>query len=144
MMSSAGPQPQPWPTPTPDQDSQAYWAGTARGELLLQSCEECGNVQHYPRLFCTRCHGQRLAWTAASGRGVVYTRTIVRRAPTQALRAEAPYVIAIVELAEGPRVLANVVDAPVDDITIGSPVVAGFRDQDGASVPVFRLAQTSG
>jgi uncharacterized OB-fold protein len=69
---------------------------------------------------------------------------VVRRAPTQALRSEAPYVIAIVELAEGPRIMANVVDAPVDDITIGSAVVVGFRDQDGTMVPVFRLAANPG
>lgn len=131
---------QPWPTPVADQDSEAYWAGTARGELLLQRCEDCGNIQHYPRLFCTRCQGQRLTWIAASGRGAIYTRTVVRRAPTKALRPEAPYVIAIVELAEGPRMLANVVGAPVDDITIGKSVVVSFRDQDGTSVPVFRLA----
>jgi len=137
-------QTQPWPTPVPDQDSEPYWAGTRQEELLLQRCEDCGNVQHYPRLFCTQCRGQRLTWTAACGRGVIYTRTVVRRAPTQALRSEAPYVIAIVELAEGPRIMANVVDAPVDDITIGSAVVVGFRDQDGTMVPVFRLAANPG
>ncbi|WP_084187648.1 Zn-ribbon domain-containing OB-fold protein [Mycobacterium paraffinicum] len=130
----------PWPCPVPDQDSEGYWGATARGELLLQRCEDCANVQHYPRLFCTRCHGPRLTWTPASGRGVIYSRTVVRRAPTQALRAEAPYVIAIVELEEGPRVFANVVDSPVDDVVIGKTVTVGFRDQGGVSVPVFRLS----
>jgi len=110
------------PLPAPDPLSAVYWAAAAEGRLLIQRCPACGHRQHYPRAACTRC-GTTPGWEEASGRGTVHTFTVVRQNGAPGCRDEAPYVVAIIELEEGPRMMGNVTHPP-DEVFVGLPVRA--------------------
>lgn len=110
------------PLPRIDDDTRAYWAGLARGELLLQHCRDCGHVQFYQRALCGRCLGARLEHRPASGRGTIYSFSTVYRAPSPEFKDDVPYTVILVELAEGPRMLSTLVDAPPEAVRIGQAV----------------------
>jgi uncharacterized protein len=114
----------PLPKPTPT--SRPFWEAAKRHELLLQHCVGCGTFIYYPRDRCPQCLSDRLEWERVSGHGKLYSYTIVRRASTRAF-ADRPYVLAIVELEEGPHMTTNL-DAPPEKIKIGMPVTAYFDD----------------
>jgi uncharacterized OB-fold protein len=126
------------PSPTPL--SEPYWQGCRDGVLRLQHCKGCGRYQFYPRNLCSHCSGRELAWRDASGRGRVATFTVVRRGVSRAY--EAPYIVALIDLAEGPRMMSWLVDTAPEDIVIGAPVTVDFQAwSDELSMPVFRLEQ---
>ncbi len=114
------------PLPRPTATSRPFWDAAKRHELMLQRCRVCNRFIYYPRDRCPNCLSDRLEWQKVSGRGTLYSYTIVRRAATRSF-ADKPYVLAIVELDEGPRMTTNL-EAPVDHIKIGMPVVAYFDD----------------
>ncbi len=121
-----------------------YWAACRRHELLIQRCSDCATHQFYPRLVCASCSGRSLQWVRASGLGTLRTFAIVRRPVSQAYAAEVPYVVALVELREGPTMMSNVVGCSVDEVRIGMPVEVVFDDwPEGVTVPKFRPAQTT-
>lgn len=122
------------PLPKPTAETRPFWDGCAVGELRYQACASCGAVQPIPRSLCTTCHGARLEWKLSRGRGRILTHTTVHRAPTPAFRAEAPYVIAIVDMDEGFRLMVNV-EADGAAIAIGAPVRIGFRSVQGVALP---------
>ena len=129
-----------WERPVPRKDavSAPYWEAAARGELLVQECPQCGNRQFYPRAVCTRC-GADPGWLTCSGRGTVHTFTVIRQNHAKPFRDELPYVVAIIELDEGPRLMTNLVDCEVDDVRIGLPAEVRFEQADeGVGVPFFR------
>jgi hypothetical protein len=122
-----------------DTDHDLYVEGIRAGELRLQKCSSCGAVQFYPRAYCTTCRSADLRWQPASGDGLVYSYTVVRRAPSKALQEHAPYVLAVVELAEGPRVMTNIVGCDPADVRIEQPVRLEFASWNGEEPrPVFR------
>lgn len=114
-----------WVKPVPEVDplSAVYFQAATRGTLLIQRCPECGHRQHYPRLVCTRCAATP-EWEAASGRGEIYTFTVIRQAGMPGFRDEVPYVIALIDLAEGPRLMGNLPGFDPDQVRIGMPVEA--------------------
>lgn len=114
----------PLPRPTPA--SRPFWEAARRHELMLQRCGGCRAFIYYPRDRCPHCLSDKLAWERVSGRGSVYSYTVVYRASSRAF-ADAPYVLAIVELQEGPRMTTNIV-APPDQIRVGMPVTVFFDD----------------
>jgi uncharacterized OB-fold protein len=114
------------PLPKPSKVSAPFWAAARRHELVLQRCENCRAFIYYPRPRCPNCLGDRLDWQRVSGRGVVYSYTVVRRAMSRAF-GDAPYVLAIVELEEGPRLTTNIVAEP-NAVRIGMKVRARFDD----------------
>jgi uncharacterized OB-fold protein len=130
------------PRPTPSPTTAAFWAATAEQRFLLQRCRSCGNAQFYPKTTCTTCGADELDWEDASGRGTLYTFTVARRPTHPAFTGTEPYVVAIIELAEGPRVTGNLVDCPVDDVRVGMPVELGWDepDTDGISLPLWHPA----
>ena len=129
------------PKPVADQETRGYWEGAGRHELVLQRCRRCGTVQHRPRALCVTCLGGEIEHFVASGRGTVWTFTVTEQNQVPPFRDATPYVLAYVELEEGPRLLTNVVGCPPDAVRIGMPVLAEFRaDADGLAVPVFRPA----
>jgi uncharacterized OB-fold protein len=131
----------PAPVPVVNPETKPFWDGTAEGRLLLQRCVGCAAVVWYPRTFCPQCAQERLEWFEASGRGTVYSFTIVRRGATGPYSDAAPYVLAYVELEEGPRLLTNIVDCDVETIRIGDEVRAVFhRTGDGPALVRFRPA----
>lgn len=109
----------------PSEVTAGFWAATARGELAIQRCAACSRFQHPPRAVCGDCGGTDLAFTTVSGRGTVYSYTVVERAFLPELRPVVPYAIGLVDLDEGPRLMTGLrIDA--DDLAIGLPVVATF------------------
>ena len=115
-------------------ETQPFWDAAAQGRLLVRTCTACGQAHHYPRTLCPFCWSDRTEWREASGRGVIYSFSVMRR-------AAAPYVIAYVTLAEGPTMMTNIVDADPDALAIGQAVRVVFRQSDGGPpVPVFARA----
>ena len=107
---------------------QPFWDALRRHELLVQQCADCGRLRFIPSELCPACHSSSATWAPVSGRGSVYTYTVVHRAPTPAYQADAPYVLAYVELAEGPRMPARLVDVTPDEVAVGMPVTVVFDD----------------
>ncbi|MFE1084524.1 MULTISPECIES: Zn-ribbon domain-containing OB-fold protein [Brevibacterium] len=102
--------------------TQPFWDSANDGQMLIQHCSDCGHQQHYPRNLCTTCWSEDLNWISASGRGVVWTFTVVEKPGHPAWAAEVPYVIALVELEEGPRLMARILDCAPADVRVGLPV----------------------
>lgn len=127
------------PLPIPTEDSRDYWEACRRHQLVVQSCNACGKPQFYPRALCSHCFSTDLGWIQASGRGTVYSFTIVHRPPNPAFNAEVPYVIALVDLDEGVRMMSWLVDCDLAAVKIGGAVEVTFRDESAAiSLPMFR------
>jgi uncharacterized OB-fold protein len=114
------------PLPLPSDITRPFWAGLLKGEFRIQRCEECGKYVFYPRIACPNCLSDRLAWVTASGKGRLYSFTVVRRAMNPAFQADVPYVFAIVELEEGPRVTTNVVNCDLKALSVDMPVKAVY------------------
>lgn len=125
------------PAPVPEPEATAYWAGARDGKLLVQKCDDCGSTQLYPRAFCLACHGP-VSWIEATGRGTVYSFTVIRQNHSRPFRDWMPYVVALVDLEEGPRVMTNVVGVDPEDMTVGMPVRARFEVvSDDAGIALF-------
>lgn len=113
-----------------------FWEGCAAGELRYQRCGACAAVQTYPRASCLRCGAAALEWMRAAGGGTVYALTRVERAPSDEFRALAPYVIVLVDLDEGCRMMAH----GVPGLAIGDRVGVRFFEHGGRSLPRFEPA----
>ena len=131
----------PVPTPPVSPETKPFWDATAEGKLLLKRCDSCGVTIWYPRSICPQCGSTETSWYEASGRGTVYSFTITRRG--EGLYREAtPYVLAYVELEEGPRVLTNIVDTDLDQLAVGDAVEVVFHDTgEGRALPRYRPAR---
>ena len=129
------------PKPYASWETRGYWEGCGRGELVLQRCGACGKVQHRPRALCASCLSGDIEHFVASGRGTVYTYTVTHQNQAPGFREACPYVLAYVELEEGPRLLTNVVGCDPAEVAIGLPVVADFAEpENDLAVPRFRRA----
>jgi uncharacterized OB-fold protein len=130
----------PAPAPAVNPETEDFWAATAAGRLLLKRCLDCGGVIWYPRVICPDCSSLRTEWFEASGRGRVYSYTVNHRGEG-AYQDRAPYVLAYVELDEGPRLLTNIVAADDAELAVGLPVEVVFHDTgEGSALPRFRPA----
>jgi uncharacterized protein len=123
------------PVPIPTTDTAAFWDGCRREELLYQKCESCGHVQFYPRPFCVACQDGTLAWQKSAGRGVIHTFTVMHRPANRAFDGDVPYVIALVDLAEGFRMMMNVVGANARAAAIGARVRIVFEARGEHKLP---------
>jgi uncharacterized OB-fold protein len=126
------------PYPEADGETQPFWDGIAEGRLRLQRCRACARYVFYPRSVCPHCMAAELAWTDASGRGVVHALTVVHRAPP-GFGEEAPFVVALVELAEGPRMMTRLLDVAPADAKIGMPVEVAIEGEP--RLPYFRRSR---
>ena len=130
------------PLPKPDRDSQAYWEAARRHELVLQQCNDCEKFRFYPRVICPHCMSERFEWRQSSGHGVVYSFTVVHRPPTPFFRDKVPYVVALIDLQEGVRMMSNVVGCDPGDVKIGDHVEVIFEDiNEEITLPKFKLRQ---
>jgi uncharacterized OB-fold protein len=125
--------------------TQPFWEATGRHQFLLQRCGACGTYIFYPRANCLNCGSTDLGWQEASGRGTVHTFTIPRRPTHRAFNGVPPIVLAIVELAEGPRVTTNIVECEPEDVSVGMAVELTWDEtgDDGIALPLFRPAAAS-
>src|SRR5919201_949243 len=131
-----------WHLPVPDQETAPYWDAAAEGKLLIKGCRSCGRPFFYPRAYCPRCWSGDTEWRQASGRGRVYTFTVVYQNDLPPFRDRAPYVVAVVELEEGVRMTANIEGLAPEDVRCDMPVQVAFReekrDEETVPLPVFR------
>ncbi len=123
------------PVPHPTAETRHFWDGCAGGELRYQRCADCGAVQLIPRSLCSACQSSGLEWKRSEGRGCILSYTTVHRAPTPAFRADVPYVIALVDMDEGFRLMVNVRGGDSPAVAIGARVRIGFRAVDGITLP---------
>lgn len=119
--------------------ARPFFAAAARGELVLPRCGRCGAVFFYPRPACPTCHGRDIHWIDASGHGVVRVAVPVHRPPWDDLPRPTPYVVALVQLAEGPTMLSTVEGAEPDAVSTGLAVQAVF-ERVGDDVGLVRFA----
>ncbi|MCU1503633.1 MAG: Zn-ribbon OB-fold protein [Ilumatobacteraceae bacterium] len=133
------------PLPYASWETRGWWEGCGRGELVLQRCTTCRRIQHKPRALCAKCLTDTVEHFVASGRGTIHTFTVTHQNFMAPFNEHLPYVLAYVELAEGPRVLTNVVGIDPADVRIGQQVVADYAssprdDGEVFAVPRFRPA----
>jgi uncharacterized protein len=129
------------PQPTPTAETAHYWRSALEGSLQIQYCRACARHQFYPRRFCTQCLSDQIEWVQASGRGRVYTYTVCHIAAHPAFESQVPYAVAMIELDEGVRMLARIVNSDLECLAIGAPVQVCFeRISDEIALPMFALA----
>ena len=133
------------PLPTITSEAVPFWESARGHQLSTQCCSDCGGHQFPPRLLCGHCGGRTLGWKLASGKGKVYSFTIVHRAPEEAFAAEVPYVVAVVDLAEGGRIMTNITGCAPDEVRVDMPVQAVFDDiTDAVTLVRFRPVALAG
>jgi len=132
----------PTPTPRVTDETERFWEATKDGNLLVRRCNDCGDAHHYPRGRCPFCFSENLEWTEASGDGTVYTYTVTHQ-NGEPYDEATPYVLAYVELEEGPRVMTNVVGAEPDDVFVGQDVTVVFHETDEGEYALPRFTPVS-
>ncbi len=134
-MSEAKPAARKIPAAAVNTETERFWKAAEAGKLLYGWCLACSEPHYYPRSFCPFCFSDRVEWREASGAGKVYSYSVLYRSPT------GPYAMAFVELAEGPRILTNIVDCDFAKIAVDAAVKLVWKPSDGgAPVPFFTLA----
>jgi uncharacterized protein len=124
-----------------DSDSRPYWEGLTQGELRIQRCSSCSKAVFYPRSICPHCFADQLSWIVASGKGTIYSYTVAHQA-FGPFAADIPFVIAIVELEEGVRMMTRVINAPRERVAVGAAVEVTFESVgEELTLPYFRLAE---
>jgi uncharacterized OB-fold protein len=120
------------PAPVVSVETQAFWDAARSRRFVVPTCSACGKAHWYPRAVCPFCDSAKVEWRDASGKGTIYTFSVMRR-------AKEPYAIAYVTLAEGPTMMTNIVDRDFDALAIGQPVSLVFAEtENGPPVPMFR------
>jgi len=133
------------PLPSPNADSLPYWNAAREGRLLIRKCAACQSLHFMPRYLCPVCWSDELEWIDSKGSGSVHSFTIIRRAPVSAFAARVPYVVALIELDEGPRMMANVLGEDALSVRIGDRVGVTFEDRgDGAMLAQFKRVSAEG
>ncbi len=118
--------------PSVNMETEAYWAAANDGKLLMKKCNGCGKTHFYPRAVCPYCQSSETEWYEASGKGVIYSYSVMRRGDT-------PYALAYITIDEGITMMSNIVDCDYDNLAIGQAVEITFREAEGGqSIPVFR------
>jgi uncharacterized protein len=129
------------PIPRPAPESVPYWEAAKNHRLELPRCNACGKFWFPPSRSCPHCLAADFAWTPVSGRGTVFSFVVYHRVYHPAYEGEVPYVVALIALEEGPRLLSNIVGVAPDTVRVDMPVKVVFDDvADGVSVPKFTPA----
>ncbi len=126
------------PLPQPSIETQAFWDGVQQRKLLMPKCTACGTISFPPTVACGTCEKTDFTWIEVSGNGKIYSFIVYHRVYHPAFKDKVPYVVAVVELDEGPRFISNIVNMPVSDVTCEMPVRVVYEDQrDGFLIPKF-------
>lgn len=141
---SEAPRPAPTrPLPLVDEhDTRAFWKATKDKQLTYQQCRDCGTVVFYAKRQCTGCTGGTLEWKTASGKGTVYTYSVVRQSYHPFFRQKVPYAVAWIDLEEGPRILSNItgVGDALKDVQCGMQVQVEWEEHEALCIPLFKPA----
>ena len=123
------------PAPLTNPETEPFWAAAREGKFLIRACTECGKAHWYPRAICPHCFSEKTEWKEGSGRGTIYSVSVMKRAPEV-------YAVAYVTLEEGPTMMTNIVDCDFDTVAIGQKVQVTWRStkDDGPPYPQFRPA----
>ena len=137
---------QDWYLPLIDSESEPFWRAAREGRFLIMHCRACGRSYFYPRRYCPRCWSDETEWCEASGRGTVYTYSIVRQNPAPPFSDWCPYAVVLVDLEEGVRVMANWDRAvELERLAVGLPVEVTFEAiTEEISLPRFRPVSVNG
>lgn len=126
------------PLPEPSIETQPFWDAVQQRKLLMPTCVSCGTVTFPPTVACPHCAGKDFSWTELSGHGTVYSFTVYHRLYHPAFKEKLPYVVAVIALEEGPRIISNVVGIPVDEVRCELPVTVTYEEvRDGYVIPKF-------
>jgi uncharacterized protein len=127
------------PLPVIDGETQPFWEYCKKHELRMQKCQQCGYIRYPISIVCPKCSSMEADWTLLSGKGTIYSFTIYRVAYHPAFKEDVPYVVAIIQLAEGPRMESNIVRCRVEDVKIDMPVMVSFEEvTDQVTLPKFK------
>ena len=120
-----------------------FWQSVDARAMALPLCGDCGRFHFYPRPICPECWSDDLAWRAVGGKGTVWSYTIVRFAhgAHEGWKTRTPYVVALIALEEGVRMMSNVVDCPVESVRSGMAVELAYREYEDGLIPVFVPAE---
>lgn len=130
------------PLPVTSDVTKPFWEAAANNKLIIQKCATCEKHQFYPRLFCIHCLAEDLIWIDCTGSGTVYSYTINHRAPNPFMKDRLPYVVAAIDLDEEVRMIANIIDSPIDQVKIGAKVHVVFEKvSEDMSLPQFCLSK---
>ena len=114
-----------------------YWEHAKNEELTLPYCGDCDQVFYYPRHWCPACFNQDLSWQQVSGKGKVYSFSVIHQSPLLSYQGDLPYVLAIIELDEGPRMMTNVLNCDVESVVVEMPVQVLFEQRGDMKLPQF-------
>jgi uncharacterized OB-fold protein len=133
------------PLPAITNEARAFWNAAAQQQLSIQRCQDCRAWVWTPRPSCNECGSQKVEWTQMSGKGEIYSFTVIRqvvgRAASKAFEPDIPYVIAWVDLDEGPRLITNIIGCPVEDVKLGMKVTVQFeKASEKIWLPKFKPA----
>ena len=127
------------PLPEGDRVLAPFFAAAKEHRLVVQRCARCGSLRFPPRELCTSCLSTDVEWADVSGRGEIFSFNVMHQVYHPAFAAEVPYAVVVVKLEEGPKMISNLVDCPVDEIRIGMPVEVVFETMtDAITLPKFR------
>jgi len=146
MASESQPKAVPKPALPPTEITRFFWDAAREHRLVIQRCAGCSYYVHWPQVSCPKCGSDELRPADVSGKGEVYSFSIVHHVFHPSFAGDVPYSLAIVELAEQPglRLLTNIVDCPNEALYIGMPVEVTFEDRDGYTLPQFRPVAGAG
>ena len=126
------------PLPQPSIETEPFWAAVQERRLIMPACEACKTVTFPPTVACPTCSHAGFTWSPVSGRGTVYSFVVYHRVYHPAFAEKVPYVVAVVDLDEGPRIISNIVGMPIAEVTCDLPVQVVFEEvRDGYLIPKF-------
>lgn len=129
------------PLPTITADHEEFWIATKEHRMKLQRCDDCGRFWYYPGPVCHYCSSRAFTWTPVSGRGTIYSYSVLERAKGNPFEDDVPIAIILVRLEEGPVMMSNLVDFEPEQLAIDTPVTVDYEDvDDRVTLPIFRPA----
>ena len=129
------------PVPTPDSESAPFWAACARHELQVQRCGACGTHRFPATTYCPKCQSSSMEWVPSTGGGKVFSWVVVHHpVPKEAYAGDVPYVVALITLDEGPRMVSNILSCAPSEVKADMRVQVTFQERDGFSLPMFKPA----
>jgi uncharacterized OB-fold protein len=130
----------PWTPPIADTFTAPWWHACRERRLLVRQCASCGRAHFPPRPACPHCWSDEVDWREVTGRGSIYSFSVVWENDLPPFASARPYVVAVVELDEGPRLMSTIISSPASALAVGAPVAVEFVDRGDWTFPAFRVA----